>query len=271
MLYTSLFAASCAVGMCMATERLIANEPVTLFSSLHAVIFGSTLVVYNTHYLVKKSDEMVSDSYAWSRHYKLWHYIFLLVGLSLCCISLFNLSREVISLGIVLAFLSFAYSIPLLPFSDKKRLKDFGLIKVWILAGVWTMVTCVWPIVYWGKSVFDYPFEVLIRGVFLLALCIAFDIRDMQTDLESGIITLPNFIGVKRSYLITDIAIVVFVVFSLIQYTRYPSVARLSGEMITAVCTKLAISYTRKCPTDRAYLGLIDGMMMLYSVLMFLQ
>lgn len=266
-LYTSLFAALCSTGMCMATERLLIQDIPPFFSSLHALVFGSTLLVYNVHYIIKKSAADVSDRFAWSKHHKLWHYLILAVGLLLCAGSLFFLSARIFRACIVLGILSFAYSIPMLPFKDKKRLKDFGFVKIIVLTGVWTIVTSVLPILYWDKLIMDYPFEILIRFVFMFTLCVAFDIRDMQTDLEADIFTLPNLIGLKNSYKLMNISLLLFVVLSIIQYTRYPSVVRLTGEISTAIVTKLVIEYTRRYPSDKAYLGLVDGMMLLYAVL----
>jgi 4-hydroxybenzoate polyprenyltransferase len=251
----------------MATERLLIQAIPPFISPLHALVFGSTLLVYNVHYIIKKSAADVSDRFAWSTHHKLWHYLCLAIGLLLCGGSLFFLSQKIFKACFVLGILSFAYSIPLLPFRNKKRLKDFGFVKILVLTGVWTIVTSVLPILYWDKLIMDYPFEILIRFVFMFTLCVAFDIRDMQTDLEADIFTLPNLIGIKNSYRLMDLGLVSFAMLSVIQYTRYPSAARLIGEILTAIIAKLAIEYTRKHPSDRAYLGLVDGMMLLYAIL----
>jgi 1,4-dihydroxy-2-naphthoate octaprenyltransferase len=105
----------------------------------------------------------------------------------------------------------------------------------------------------------------------MFTLCVAFDIRDMQTDMEAGIATLPNIIGVKGSYRVMSVSMILFIVMSIIQYTRYPSLHRLIAEMVAAIATKLAIDYARKNPSDKAYLGLVDGMMLLYVVLVLWQ
>jgi 1,4-dihydroxy-2-naphthoate octaprenyltransferase len=170
----------------------------------------------------------------------------------------------------VLAVLSFAYSLPILPLKNKRRLKDFGWVKILVLTLVWTIVTSVLPMLYWDVSLSAYPFEILIRFVFLFTLCVAFDIRDMQTDLEAGIATLPNLIGVKNSYRLMDVALVLFVLLSIIQYIRYPIAGRLAGEVITALATKLVINHSKTHSSDRVYLGLVDGMMLLYGLLMLL-
>src|SRR5690606_5610779 len=118
-------------------------------------------------------------------------YLFLSIGAAGCFVSVFFLPAEILIACAVLALLSFAYSIPILPFKDKKRLKDFGWVKILVLTLVWTIVTSVLPILYHERGLVAYPYEILMRFVFMFTLCVAFDIRDMQTDLEAGIATLP--------------------------------------------------------------------------------
>src|SRR5690606_36460976 len=112
--------------------------------------------------------------------------------------------------------------------------------------GVWTIVTSILPMLYWQTTVVNFPFEVAIRFVFMFTLCVAFDIRDMQTDVEAGIITLPNLIGLKNSYRLIDIALLLFVVFCSIQYAKHPSAVRITGVLLTAIITKMVIEYTKK-------------------------
>ncbi|MEI8279065.1 MAG: hypothetical protein WCG87_04825 [Bacteroidota bacterium] len=172
---------------------------------------------------------------------------------------------------IILGFLSFAYSLPLLPFKNKRRIREFGWVKILVLASVWTIVTSVLPMLFWAKELSNYPFEILIRFVFMFILCVAFDIRDMQTDMDSDIYTLPNLIGECNSYRLMNSMLLLFVLLSIIQYTRYPSVSRLDAQIFTSAGTYWAIRYTRKYPSDRAYLALVDGMMLVYAILILLQ
>ena len=267
LLFTSLFAACCAVGLCMATERLLSGQVPEPGSALHLLVFGSTLIVYNIHYVIKKSDPLVSDRMRWSLNHRNWHFVMLLAGLLLCGISIWQLPISILLACAVLAVLSFAYSLPVLPFKEKKRLKDFGWIKITVLTGVWTIVTSLLPMLARHQSPADYPFEIILRFVFMLVLCIAFDIRDMQTDREAGIYTLPNRIGIRNSYRLMYAGLLLFAVLSVLQYSRYPSVERLVGALLTVAATLWAIDYTRKHPSDRAYLAYIDGMMLLYAVL----
>jgi len=269
-LYTSFFAACCAVGLSMATERLLISIIPPLFTSLHVFVFGATLLVYNTHHIIKKSSAKLSDIYIWTQHYKFWHYMLCVTGLLMCIISLFWLSWKIWVGCMVLGLLSFAYSIPMLPFKNKKRIRDFGWIKISVLTSVWTIVTSILPMLYWNKPILAYPYEILMRFIFMFTLCVAFDIRDMQTDIEADIYTLPNLIGLKNSYRLIDTAIVVFALLCIIQYFRYPVRPRLIADLLAAFLTKLAVEYSKRFPSDKVYLGIIDGMMLVYAVLILL-
>jgi 4-hydroxybenzoate polyprenyltransferase len=227
-------------------------------------------MVYNVHYLIKKSVPNISDRFSWTLKYKNWHFLFFTLGVLMCGFSIFMLSWKILVACVVLGALSFAYSLPLLPFKDKKRLKDFGWVKILVLTSVWTIVTSVLPILYYDRLLLDYPYEIMLRFVFMFTLCVAFDIRDMQTDLEADIYTLPNIIGVKNSYRLMDVTLLLFAALSVIQYFKYPSTERLVGELLVTACTKWAIMYTKKHPSDRAYLALIDGMMLVYAALVLL-
>lgn len=278
LLYTSIFAGACALGLSMTTEKLILGKIPNLYTPLHMLIFCSTLFVYNVHYVVKKSTAELSDRYAWSQKNKPVHYALILVGVLGCLYAVLYLPTNVIVACCVLGLLSFSYSLPLLPFLNKKRLKDFGWIKIFVLTSVWTIVTSVLPILYWSAklsaypleiliSITDFPYEILMRFVFMFTLCVAFDIRDMQTDMDAGIATLPNLIGIKGCYRVMSISMILFIIMCIVQYIRYPSLGRVLAELSVAFTVRLAIDYSRTHPSDRTYLGLVDGMMMMYALL----
>ncbi len=112
-----------------------------------------------------------------------------------------------------------------------------------------------------------FPFEILIRFVFLLMLCLAFDIRDHQVDFETGIVTLPNRIGVRNTYGLINILTAVFVLAGIVQYIRFGIFFRLISLVIVAVTTIIAVYYVKKYPSDKNYIFLVDGQMILFGSL----
>lgn len=270
LLYTSVFASLCAVALCLATERLILGYIPPPGSALHLFIFGSAMVVYNVHHLVRKPAGSADTRSAWLQVNNRRNALMAWLGLLLSGAMSFYLPARVLLFCALLSVCSFAYSVPLLPFARKRRLKDFGWIKIWILSGVWTAVTAVLPMICWQQQMADFPVEIALRFVLMFILCLAFDIRDVQEDQEAGIFTLPAKIGLAATYRLIDIMILVFIGLCLLQYIRYGALVRFSGSVIAALLARIAIRYARRHPGNKVYLLYVDGVMLLYALLVLL-
>ena len=266
LLYTSLFTACCATGLCMATERLIINASPPFIDHLHILVFGSTLLVYNTPRIMPGAHNSRLDRLLYGK----WYFFFFCIGFIMTTVGLYKQSLQLQLSAIGLGIFAFAYFLPLLPFGDKKHLRDFGWVKISVLAGVWTMATSVLPILFWHKNISDFPFEILVRLVFIFTLCIIFDIRDMQADQVSNINTLPHKVGIRNSYRLINVTLLLLVALSVIQYARYQMPERFSGTILTVIFTWLVVRYLQKRPSERAYMLLADGVMLFYSVLVLL-
>jgi len=251
----------------MATERLINIITPPFTSPLHLLVFGSTLLVYNAPRILRKAFADENNSRGLYRNYRFWYFIFFAAGAVMAVSSFFWLSWRILIASGILSIFAFAYSLPLLPLKKKKRLRDFGWLKIIVLATVWTVATSVLPLLYHNKNINSYPFEILLRFVLIFILCVVFDIRDMQTDLQNDLYTLPNKMGLTNSFRLINIMLVIFAGLSIVQYIRYPSLERLVGALLTAVTTRIVAGYLQRHPSYRAYMSLADGMMMLYSLL----
>ena len=246
----------------MATERLINNSPPLLFNRLHILVFGSALLVYNTPRIIRKPN----FEHAKSIQYRYWYFFFFFTGLVLTITGLITQRLQVQLSAMLLGVFAFAYFLPLLPFENKKRLRDFGWLKIIVLASVWTMATSVLPMLYWQKNIGNYPFEILVRLVFIFTLCVIFDIRDMRADQINNINTLPHKVGIKNSYRLINVTLGLLVMLSIIQFIRYPFVERFTSAILTAIITWIVAFYLKKRPSERAYLLLADGVMLLYAM-----
>jgi len=237
-----------------------------LFSALHAFVAANTLGIYNLHYYIKKIPPGVSDRADWSQQHKWIHPLLIVLGGLVSFGCLFLLPFKVILVSVGLGLLSLGYSLPVLPFPQKKRLKDWGILKLILLSTVWTCVTVLMPMLYYNRSFHAYEVEFLLRFVFMLPLCIAFDIRDMETDKENSIYTLPNAIGLKASYRLMDVFLVVFSALVIWQYYRYPIAIRLYSGFAIALLTFIMTRLSKRVDTDVFYLLCIDGMMLVYAL-----
>ncbi len=250
----------------MATERLIIGYPPLLISRLHILVFGSTLLVYNTPRIIRRPN--TGDPL--KQPYRKWYSLFFFVGLILAVAGLWGQPDVLQLASFTLSAFAFAYFLPLLPFKDKKRLRDFGWLKIIVLAGVWTTATSVLPMLYWQKNISGYPVEIATRLVFIFTLCVIFDIRDIRADVSNNIDTLPNKVGLRNSYRLINFTLLLFSGLSVIQYLRYPLASRLAGALLTAVITKAIVVYLRRHRSEKAYIFLADGVMIVYAALVLL-
>ncbi|MBX2905466.1 MAG: UbiA family prenyltransferase [Taibaiella sp.] len=258
---TCIFTAFCALGLCLATERLLFPEMLPLTDSLHLMVFGSTLVVYNLPRMLPR----VYGSPRPRHPLRPWFFVFFAAGIIIMLPGVLHLGKDILVVGTVLGLLAFSYFLPSLP--SRRRLRDYGIVKIVVLTAVWTVATAVLPMMYVNVAVSNYPFELLLRFVFVFALCVLFDIRDMELDSSRNIRTLPNRIGMKSAYILVHISLVVFVALSVMQHLRHPHLGRLIAAIITAIVTALVAEYVRRHPGHKAFVAMTDGMMLLYSVL----
>lgn len=262
LLATSLFTACCALSLCISAEKLVTGSLPPLLSPLHFMVAGSTLLEYNVHRIFNRHATYPFPKY--------WLFIFAGAGLLMCLFTLPLLPATVFYCLAGLGVLSFTYSVPLLPFKKKKRLKDYGFIKILTLTLVWLIATTVLPLLYLHRPLMSLGTELLLRAFLIFALCLAFDIRDVVYDARKNIYTLPAFIGVPASFRLIDVLLILFILTAGWQYALNRHIAQLMAVVITALAAKASIRYSRKNVHTNVYIGLIDGVMLLYGLLLLL-
>lgn len=267
-LFSSIFIAACAVGLCIETNILL-HLPFNIIS-FYCFVFGATLAQYNLHYLVKTSAVTNSERLAWSLKNKTLHKILFAIGIGLILFSLFSFHlHHFIILGI-LGFIAFLYSFPVLPLGKKKRIKDYGFIKIITLALLWTLVTVWFPVVNDSFNNGLFAFVFFKRFVFMFVLCLLFDVRDIEIDRKENIKTVAVILGKQRSYVLAHISIVVFCIISCIQFFYFGDAGVLVAMLLSALITFFTVEYTRRSNSDFIYLAGIDGMMLVQALLVYL-
>lgn len=267
-LFGSIFIAACAVGFCMETNILL-GVPLNSFS-FYSFVFGATLVQYNLHYLVKTIAVKDSERLAWSMKNKMIHIILLVSGCVLILYSLFSFHLEHFMILIGLGGIAFLYSFPFLPFGKKKRIKDYGFLKIITLSLLWTLVTVWFPVNDMDVNTKLFLFVLVKRFVFMFILCLLFDIRDEEIDSKEKINTLAVKLGKKKSYILSYFLLALFVLLSFTQYLLFPQTGFFLAMVISAIFTFITVELTKKTNSDFIYLAGIDGMMILQALLVYL-
>ncbi len=267
-LFGSIFIAVCAVTLCIETNILL-HLPLNTFS-FYCFVFGATLSQYNLHYLVKKTAIQNSERLAWSLKNKVLHKILLATGISLILFSFLSFRLHHFIILAILGGIAFLYSFPVLPFVKKKRIKEYGFLKIVTLALLWTLVTVWFPVNNFSFEKNDFFFVLVKRFVFMFVLCLLFDIRDIEIDRKENIKTLAVLLGKRKSYYVTYLLLVLFLALSVTQFFYSGDAGILIPMIISAGATYFFIELTKKIHSDFIYLAGIDGMMLLQAILVYL-
>jgi 4-hydroxybenzoate polyprenyltransferase len=169
-----------------------------------------------------------------------------------------------------LGAVSFLYSFPFLPVGKKRRIKDYGFLKIVTLSLLWTLVTVWFPV---NTMPVDNTLFLLVfvkRFLFMFILCLLFDLRDIEIDRNEKINTLPVMLGKRQSYNLSYALLILFLILSLVKYFYVPQLPFLMAMIISSIVTLLIIERTKKTNSDFIYLAGIDGMMLLQAALIYL-
>jgi 4-hydroxybenzoate polyprenyltransferase len=266
-LFSSIFIACCAVAFCMETNILL-GLPLSSVN-FYIFVFAATITQYNFHYLIKTTAALGSDRLQWSMHNRISHFIFLVGGIVLLIYSVFSFHFYHFFVLLCLGIISFLYSFPFLPFEKRKRIKDFGVLKITTLALLWTLITVWFPINGLNYDTGLFIFIFIKRFVFMFILCLLFDMRDIEVDSTEEIKTLAVVLGKKKSYRLAYWLLLVFILLAFAQYLYLPQLGFLLAMLASAVATSMIIEFTRKNNSDFIYLAGIDGMMLLQAILVY--
>ncbi|MDO3626933.1 hypothetical protein [Mucilaginibacter sp. BT774] len=218
-LFSNVFMSLCAVAQGLLTFHLIDSKP--LYSVL-GLLFTSTLGIYNFCILISKPKNPEASPYRRIRwffsHYRLMVTLTIVSMLSLIPL-FFLISTGSKILLIFLAVLSFGYGLPLFSIGEQKfSLRNIPGLKLVMITLVWTMSCVLLPILeaQAGQlatiSMRDTTILIAKRFLFIAALAIPFDIRDLFEDKQLGLKTIPVAWGEKNAYLFCQVLLIGYLV-----------------------------------------------------------
>ena len=218
-LFSNVFMSLCAVAQGLLTFHLIGSKPVY---SVLGLLFTSTLGIYNFCILISKPKNPEASPYLRIRwffsHYRLMVTLTIVSMLSLIPL-FFLISTGSKILLIFLAVLSFGYGLPLFSIGEQKfSLRNIPGLKLVMITLVWTMSCVLLPILeaQAGQlatiSMRDTTILIAKRFLFIAALAIPFDIRDLFEDKQLGLKTIPVAWGEKNAYLFCQVLLIGYLV-----------------------------------------------------------
>ncbi len=269
LLFSNLFIAFCAVAQGLVTYYLL-KVPADKY--VLAFLFFSTLLIYNLSMLLAKPKDPQKSPFKRVRwifsHHRLIISITLIAGLCLIPLGLLYLSFQAKLLMGFIGLIAIAYNFPFLSVNHKKiGLRNLPGIKLFLIALVWSVSCVLLPIVElernYGISVPLWETLLLVakRFLFICAITIPFDIRDLFQDKLYELKTIPVMLGEKKAWIFCQALLAIYLVF-LVLFTKSFNLD-VFGLALTIFLTGWLIFKSNLKKNEYYYFFFLDGTMIL--------
>jgi 4-hydroxybenzoate polyprenyltransferase len=270
-IHSNILIALSALALTLATQVQLGMDP-----RAHvylAVIFLATVFNYNLHrYLTfyKNPNADKNDKLKWAKEHLNTFVALILLSFGGLVVVLFFVKTEILYLLVLLAILSFLYSFS---FPGKHK-SNFRLLKIpgmktFLIAFVWTGATVLIPVLSEDKS-FDHLQIILLfaeRFTFIFAIAIPFDIRDMETDAQASLSTIPLVFGEKNAMNISNVALLLSLSIAIFHYLDM-KMAFILPAYILSILTVFIFTNTKAIKNLAFYHhGILDGSILLHGLL----
>jgi 4-hydroxybenzoate polyprenyltransferase len=266
--YSNLWIALAAVAMAAQTQHLILGY--AAFTPFLGFTFTATLFLYAVHRLVglgKAKPFRERGRYAVIQRFRIHIFLYALVagGVAAYC---FLLMPYRLQLGCLFpCFLSLGYVLPL--FGHQRRLRDFNYIKIFLIAIAWSWITVLLVAQELSlSSQVSVRLMLIERALFVFAITIPFDIRDLAIDKFNKVKTIPAVWGVRPAkYLAYTALLLSAALVVLSMYAGFYALHTGIALLISLVIAALAVGGSGRYDHDYYYTGFVDGTMLIQALL----
>lgn len=237
-----------------------------------ALVFLAAVLPYNLDRIADSYVQIIPDPHTQS-FFRRPSILFILLGAAVGTGILLYLSPPAVRWVSVAGLLPLIYGIPLFPtWQDHQvrwyRIKDIPGIKAWIVCGVITYAVVAVPLAYSGQP---FDLSVVLTALFLLTFVGSnshmFDVRDLASDRQKGVRTMPLLLGIQGTRVVWTVLnslAFVLVTWGWIIGLRVP------GPVIVLPATLLTLAYvwTLNSHVSRDIYNIwIDGILFLPALL----
>jgi len=277
LVYSNIFLAFCATAYTAKTALLLTGTNGNWH--VNSIVFFATLFLYCFHRINKRKlispNELIEERNDWVNNHKTL-YLFL-IGISTLMLleELFFMPLRTWLVFIPVGALGLGYTFPIIPTTKGwKRLRDIYWLKTFWIAFAFSWLTTFLPAVYRGSLSSMLKPEVLfifIRGLlFLFAICIPFDIRDIEFDKQKGVTTLPVLFGAKNSVYIAVILLLLFIFLVGTDFVYFNlNIKAASALSLSAMVTVILLQFAKAKRNSLVFPLLYDGAMLTQWIFLF--
>ncbi|MFB2120412.1 UbiA family prenyltransferase [Parapedobacter sp. 2B3] len=275
LLFSNVFIACCAVAQGGITYLLLAL-PVDY--TVLTILGCATLALYNFSMILARPQRPETSPFRrvrWVfRHERsLWIW----TGLALVIALVLGLRLHMPSFVLlgVMGAMGLAYNLPIVRVAGEQRragLRQITGLKLFYIGLVWVMSSVLLPVAeaYHDDITILWPHVWQLMAwvfLFVVAITIPFDIRDIYQDRYYGLKTIPVLFGERKALVLSTALLVVQM--GWVWFSDYPLDVRLALVIATAACLFLILSPPIK-KNEYYYFLFLDGTMLLQFVAVWL-
>lgn len=186
-----------------------------------------------------------------------------------CVVIYFFLEKQVQYALVLPGIISIVYGIPFRVSKKRKRLRDVGIVKIFLISFVWAYTGSVLPILNAGDSIWTVECVLLFAAgfCFIFGITLPFDIKDMQIDAMHGVKTIPVYLGEENTYTLAFLLLFISGGIHIVMQSMYNNINYSVPLGISMLVTGLTVYLTRIKKGNFLFFGLLDGMILLQFLL----
>lgn len=272
--FSNFFVSLCVVAL---TYRTFLYFNLTPSNALLVLVFSATYFIYNFQRLVRMNQNEIDEANIGFR--MKWVYknkqpiLFTIVfAATTIVISLFYIDIKTIIILAIMGIFSVVYVVRFIPYHNKwLALRDIPFLKIFVIAFVWTLVTGLLPLIS-GKELIQINLQHILflskQFLFVVAITIPFDIRDMKYDVEKGIKTFPLVMGVKKTLALGMLLLLGFVAIASYEFLMLQTIniKLWIAEIIAILLVMVLLLLSKKQQPEFFYSFIIEGTSLLLAI-----
>ncbi|MBT8195101.1 MAG: hypothetical protein HKO56_03945, partial [Bacteroidia bacterium] len=257
----------------LALESLVLVNAASVSTLSLLVVFFSSMCIYhlaeiNFSFQIEPTFKLVLNNNEQSA----FHQTMFIVSALFLLVSVFFLELSSVLFLMLLTIITFAYGI--VKFKGVSfSFRALPIFKNIMLAGMWAMVTVVFPLLVEKTDLFTMAGVLVFveRFLFILVLSFMFDLRDYYTDPKEGIRTIAGILGFKKLKYVSQILLLLLAIISVFHFVWFYSgnnwIPLLLAIVLSLVITSFFIFITNKNKPKQHYSLLFDGATVIQAVL----
>jgi 4-hydroxybenzoate polyprenyltransferase len=275
-IYSNIFVSFCAASLTAITKFILEFTSDNLYTE--AAVFFATFSAYSFQSLANpiRSNIKQTERQIWlqsNRQILKYLLVFSIVAFFFF-FSYLNNQKNLLFLLIPASIISVWYATDIKVYLKLGRLRNFPFLKIFCIAFAWIIMTVLFPAIS-AHYISDWNHVIWFAGerlLFLFAITLPFDIRDLEQDKQLGLKTFPILLGVQRIKVICYLFLLIFTTSVIIRSIFFQGeVTPINTSLIvTAIITAFIISFAHEKKNEIYFSVMLESTMVLKLLLVLL-